>query len=139
MAMVLIFLLMWYFFKKASLVVSPMIVAMVSVISTMGLLVMTGNTVHIMSSMIPIFIMPIAVLDAIHILSDFYDKYPKYKGPQKNHPACDEGPVRAHAVYHPDYGGWFCLSGADADSSGADLWFVYFYWCCPWPGCSPLP
>ncbi|PHR61286.1 MAG: RND transporter [Robiginitomaculum sp.] len=79
MAMVLIFLLMWYFFKKASLVVSPMIVAMVSVITTMGLLVMTGNTIHIMSSMIPIFIMPIAVLDAIHILSDFYDKYPQYK------------------------------------------------------------
>ena len=83
MAMLLIFLLMWYFFKKASLVVSPMIVAMVSVISTMGLLVMTGNTVHIMSSMIPIFIMPIAVLDAIHILSDFYDKYPKYKDRKK--------------------------------------------------------
>ncbi len=79
MAMLLIFLLMWYFFKKASLVVSPMIVAMVSVITTMGLLVITGNTVHIMSSMIPIFIMPIAVLDAIHILSDFYDKYPQFK------------------------------------------------------------
>ncbi|PHR91745.1 MAG: RND transporter [Robiginitomaculum sp.] len=83
MAMVLIFLLMWYFFKKVSLVVSPMIVAMVSVIATMGLLVMTGNTVHIMSSMIPIFIMPIAVLDAIHILSDFYDRYPVYKDRKK--------------------------------------------------------
>lgn len=78
-AMLLIFLLLWYFFKKLSLVVSPMIVAMVSVIATMGLLIITGNTVHIMSSMIPIFIMPIAVLDAIHILSDFYDKYPQYK------------------------------------------------------------
>ncbi|MBL4895062.1 MAG: MMPL family transporter [Emcibacter sp.] len=83
MAMLLIYLLMWYFFKKASLVVSPMIVAMVSVISTMGLLVITGNTVHIMSSMIPIFIMPIAVLDAIHILSDFYDRYPLYKDRKK--------------------------------------------------------
>lgn len=83
MAMILIFLLMWYFFKKASLVVSPMIVAMVSVISTMGLLIISGNTVHIMSSMIPIFIMPIAVLDAIHILSDFYDKYPLYKDRRK--------------------------------------------------------
>ena len=31
-----------------------------------------------MSSMIPIFIMPIAVLDAVHILSDFYDRYPEY-------------------------------------------------------------
>jgi len=47
----------------------------VSVMITMGLLVVTGHTVHIMSSMIPIFIMPIAVLDAVHILSEFFDRY----------------------------------------------------------------
>ncbi|NOZ42029.1 MAG: MMPL family transporter [Alphaproteobacteria bacterium] len=83
MAMLLIFLLMWYFFKKASLVISPMIVALISVIFTMGLLIVTGYPVHIMSSMIPIFIMPIAVLDAIHILSDFYDRYPVFKDRKK--------------------------------------------------------
>ena len=52
-----------------------MIVAMVCALSTMGLLIITGNTIHIMSSMIPIFIMPIAILDAVHILSDFFDRY----------------------------------------------------------------
>jgi uncharacterized protein len=78
-AMVLIFLLMWFFFRHVNLVVAPMLVAMASVIVTMGLLVATGNTVHIMSSMIPIFIMPIAVLDAVHILSDFFDRYPETK------------------------------------------------------------
>jgi hypothetical protein len=52
-----------------------MIVAMVSVISTMGLLIGTGNTLHIMSSMIPIFLMPIAVVDSIHIMSEFFDEY----------------------------------------------------------------
>lgn len=76
-AMALIFVLMWLFFRNLKLIVSPMIVAMLSVIVAMGLLVVTGNTIHIMSSMIPIFIMPIAVLDAVHILSDFFDKYPK--------------------------------------------------------------
>ena len=75
-AMVLIFALMWLFFRRVNIIISPMIVAMVSVIGAMGLLVATGNTVHIMSSMIPIFVMPIAVLDAVHILSDFYDRYP---------------------------------------------------------------
>jgi predicted RND superfamily exporter protein len=75
LAMLVIFLLMLYFFRKIVLILSPMIVAIVSVIMTMGLLVVTGNTIHIMSSMIPIFIMPIAVLDAIHILSDFFDRY----------------------------------------------------------------
>ncbi len=75
MAMLLIFLLMWLFFRKVRLILSPMVLAVLSVMITMGALVISGNTIHIMSSMIPIFIMPIAVLDAVHILSDFFDRY----------------------------------------------------------------
>ena len=78
-AMVVIFLLMLLFFRKLVLIISPMIVALVSVICTMSLLIATGQTVHIMSSMIPIFIMPIAVLDAVHILSEFFDRYQQTK------------------------------------------------------------
>ena len=74
-AMVVIFLLMLVFFRKLVLILSPMIVAMVSVIVTMGSLVIAGFPVHIMSSMIPIFIMPIAVLDSIHIISEFFERY----------------------------------------------------------------
>ena len=83
LAMLVIFLLMLVFFRKLVLVVSPMIVAMVSVIVTMALLIVTGQTIHIMSSMIPIFIMPIAVLDSIHILSEFFDRYPKIRDRRK--------------------------------------------------------
>ena len=79
LAMLFIFALMWYFFRHLNLIIAPMIVAMVAVIGTMGLLIVSGHTVHIMSSMIPIFIMPIAVLDAVHILSDFFDRYPQSK------------------------------------------------------------
>ena len=75
LAGLMIFLLMWYFFRSASLVVAPMIVAMVTVIATMGLLIGLGFTVHIMSSMIPIFLMPIAVVDSVHIMSEFADAY----------------------------------------------------------------
>ena len=75
LAMLAIFLLMLLFFKKMKLIIAPMIIAMVSVVITMGLLIGTGNTVHIMSSMIPIFLMPIAVVDSIHILSEFFDSY----------------------------------------------------------------
>ncbi len=75
LAGLIIFLLMLFFFRKVSLIISPMIVAMVSIIWTMGLLIGTGNTVHIMISMIPIFLMPIAVVDSIHILSEFFDEY----------------------------------------------------------------
>ncbi|MBF0450821.1 MAG: MMPL family transporter [Candidatus Magnetomorum sp.] len=74
-AMVVIFILMLIFFRKLILIISPMIVAMVSVIITMGTLVISGFPVHIMSSMIPIFIMPIAVLDSIHIISEFFELY----------------------------------------------------------------
>jgi predicted RND superfamily exporter protein len=56
-----------------------MMVAMLSVIWTMGLLIGTGFTLHIMSSMIPIFLMPIAILDSVHILSEFFDRYPEHQ------------------------------------------------------------
>jgi hypothetical protein len=75
LAMLVIFLLMLAFFKKIKLVLSPLILAGVSVVLTMGALIGGGFTVHIMSSMIPIFIMPIAVLDSVHILSEFFEKY----------------------------------------------------------------
>jgi hypothetical protein len=75
MAMMAIFLLMLLFFRKVKMIISPLIVAMMSVFCTMGLLIGTGNTLHIMSSMIPIFLMPIAVVDSIHILSEFFDSY----------------------------------------------------------------
>ena len=83
LAMLAIFILMLIFFKKINMIISPMIIAMVTVISTMGLLIGTGNTVHIMSSMIPIFLMPIAVVDSIHILSEFFDIYQKTKNRRK--------------------------------------------------------
>lgn len=70
-----IFALMLAFFRRLVLVLPAMLLAMLSVIWTMGLLIGTGNTLHIMSSMIPIFLMPIAILDAIHVISEFFDRY----------------------------------------------------------------
>ena len=75
LAGLMIFLLMLYFFRSAQLVIAPMLVAMATVIISMGLLVGMGFTVHIMSSMIPIFLMPIAVVDSVHILSEFADTH----------------------------------------------------------------
>ncbi len=70
-----IFLLMLLFFRRFVLVGPAMLLAMLAVIWTMGLLIGTGNTLHIMSSMIPIFLMPIAILDSIHVISEFFDRY----------------------------------------------------------------
>ncbi len=74
-----IFLLLLFFFRRLSLIIAPMLVAVVSVIVTMGLLIGLGFDVHIMSSMIAIFLMPISVADSVHILSEFFDAYPKYR------------------------------------------------------------
>ncbi|MCL6269578.1 MMPL family transporter [Sansalvadorimonas sp. 2012CJ34-2] len=78
-----IFMLMWMFFRSIPLVVGPMVVAMATVLITMGLLIGMGFTVHIMSSMIAIFLMPIAVVDSTHILSEFADRFRPGEDPKK--------------------------------------------------------
>lgn len=75
LAGLVIFVLMWWFFRSVTLISAPMVMAMATVVCTMGALIGLGYTVHIMSSMIPIFLMPIAVLDSVHILSEFSDRY----------------------------------------------------------------
>lgn len=75
MAGMMIFFLLWVFFRNVPFIIAPMLVAMATVISTMGLLIGMGFSVHIMSSMIAIFLMPIAVVDSVHIMSEFADRY----------------------------------------------------------------
>jgi len=83
LATMLLFFLLWYFFRNLTLVASAIMVAMLSVTITICLLIATGHSIHIMTSMIPIFIMPIAILDSIHILSEFHDRYPVFKDRRK--------------------------------------------------------
>ena len=74
----LVSLLTLLFFRNLRLVAASMIVVMLSVIWAMGAMIGLGFTVHIMSSMIPVFLMPIAILDSIHIFSEFADQYPRF-------------------------------------------------------------
>jgi hypothetical protein len=83
LAMGVIFVLMLLMFRKVSLVIPAMAIAMLSVIWAMGALIGLGFTVHIMSSMIPVFLMPIAVLDSVHVLSEFSDRYPQIRDRQR--------------------------------------------------------
>ncbi|MDF7807417.1 MMPL family transporter [Pontiellaceae bacterium B12219] len=78
-----IFLLLLFFFRRLSLIIAPMLVAVISVVATMGLLIGLGYDVHIMSSMIAIFLMPISVADSVHILSEFFDSYHKFRDKAK--------------------------------------------------------
>jgi hypothetical protein len=72
-------LLFFFFFRRIKIVFAPMLVAIITITWTMGLLIGLGYTVHIMSSMIPIFLFPIAVLNSIHIISAFHERYQRYK------------------------------------------------------------
>jgi len=83
LAMGTIFLLLFFFFRKLSLTVLPMLIAAFTVVTTMGTMIGMGYEVHIMSSMIPVFLMSIAVVDSIHILSEFFDSYTAEKGRDK--------------------------------------------------------
>jgi predicted RND superfamily exporter protein len=76
---------LWLMFRRLrfAFVFSPLLIALVAVIWTMGLMIWLGIPVHIMSSMAPVFLMSIGVVDGIHILSEFSDQYPKSRNRRK--------------------------------------------------------
>ena len=61
-------------FGNFSLVFSILAVAFMSITWSMGLLIGLGFPVHIMSSMIPVFLMAIST-DSIHIFNEFYFRF----------------------------------------------------------------
>ncbi|WP_448873456.1 efflux RND transporter permease subunit [Desulfobulbus propionicus] len=80
LTMLTIFGLLYLFFRKWVLIILPMLIATVSVVAALGLMIAFGYPVHILSSMLPIFLMPIAICDSVHILSDFFESYTREKG-----------------------------------------------------------
>jgi len=75
LSFMVILAIVFLMFRQSAFLVPVAITAMFSVLWAMGALIGLGFTVHIMSSMIPVFLMPIAILDDIHILSEFFDRY----------------------------------------------------------------
>jgi len=69
-------------FANFSLVFSILGVAMMSVVWSMGLLIGLDFPVHIMSSMIPVFLMAIST-DSIHIFNEFYFRFNEVKDKKK--------------------------------------------------------
>ncbi|MBI3399184.1 MAG: MMPL family transporter [Deltaproteobacteria bacterium] len=71
-------IVLYLLFGNFGLISSVMAVAMISVVWSMGLLIGLGYPVHIMSSMIPVFLMAIAT-DSIHIFNEFYFRFRELK------------------------------------------------------------
>ncbi len=74
----IMFIAIYLMFRNLSLAISMMMVAMISIIWSMGLLIGLGFPIHIMSSMSPVFLMAIAT-DSIHIFNEFYFRYKERK------------------------------------------------------------
>ncbi|MFB6286771.1 MAG: RND family transporter [Candidatus Bipolaricaulia bacterium] len=74
---ILIGLFLMFRHLRFGFVFSPLLIALVTVIWTMGLMIWLGIPIHIMSSMAPVFLMSIGVVDGIHILSEYVDQFPK--------------------------------------------------------------
>lgn len=80
LTMILFFGLLYAMFRRWSIVALPMIVSTAAVVITFGAMVGLGFPVHILSSMLPIFLMSISLCDSIHFLSEFYEVYTPEKG-----------------------------------------------------------
>lgn len=84
LSMAVIFALLFFFFRTVHMIVLPILIAAVSIIVTMGAMIAAGYPVHILSSMLPIFLMSVSMVDTVHILSEFFDVYDKRKGRREN-------------------------------------------------------
>ncbi len=71
MAGLIMVITLYLMFRNMTLVMAMMAVAFLSILWSMGLLIGMGFPVHIMSSMIPVFLMAIAT-DSVHIFNEFY-------------------------------------------------------------------
>ncbi|MFO7596762.1 MAG: MMPL family transporter, partial [Desulfocurvibacter africanus] len=80
LTMALIFSLLYVMFRKWVLIALPMLIATIVSIATLGSMIALGFPVHILSSMLPIFLMSISICDSIHVLSEFFDVYTAEKG-----------------------------------------------------------
>jgi len=66
---VLMFVALLLMFRSVPIVLAAMVISMISTVWAMGLHVALGYTVHMMSAMVPVFLMAIAT-DAIHIFNE---------------------------------------------------------------------
>ena len=84
LAMLVICGLLYLFFRRWLLVFLPLIISTMSIVMTMGIMIACGYPVHILSSMLPMFLMSIAMVDSVHVLSEFFDVYTKENGCKKS-------------------------------------------------------
>lgn len=61
-------------FRSFSGVVLPMAVVIISVIWTLGIMILFGIPLNMMTTMLPVFLIAIGVADGVHLVSEFHDR-----------------------------------------------------------------
>lgn len=74
--LLVILLILFVSFGRLQGVVAPLLIAIFSLIWTLGLMAACGVKQNIITSIMPVFIISIAVCDAIHFLADYYRNLP---------------------------------------------------------------
>ncbi|QKE61968.1 MMPL family transporter [Aquipseudomonas campi] len=74
--LLVILLVLFVSFGRLQGVVAPLLIAVFSLIWTLGLMAACGVKQNIITSIMPVFIISIAVCDAIHFLADYYRNLP---------------------------------------------------------------
>lgn len=74
--LLVILLVLFVSFGRLQGVVAPLLIALFSLIWTLGLMAACGVKQNIITSIMPVFIISIAVCDAIHFLADYYRNLP---------------------------------------------------------------
>ncbi|MCP4113999.1 MAG: RND family transporter [Desulfobacteraceae bacterium] len=75
--MIILFLVI--LFRRISGVILPLIVVNMSMFSTLGLMVLTGTPISMMTTVIPSFLIAVGIADSVHVLAIFYRKYQEGK------------------------------------------------------------
>lgn len=65
--------LLFIFFRRKQAVYLPVAIAGITILWSVGAMVGMGISVNIITSVLPVFVMTIAVADAVHYLSKFYE------------------------------------------------------------------
>jgi uncharacterized protein len=74
--LLVILLILFVSFGRLQGVVAPLLIAIFSLVWTLGLMAACGVKQNIITSIMPVFIISIAVCDAIHFLADYYRNLP---------------------------------------------------------------
>ncbi|MCI5144703.1 MAG: RND transporter, partial [Candidatus Electrothrix sp. AR3] len=80
LALLTIAVFLFFMFRRVTGVVLPLLVVVLSLLSTIGLMAFTGVPIKLPTQILPSFLIAVCVGDSVHILAIFFHRFRKNKG-----------------------------------------------------------